>query len=449
MKRDHIGFFIFLTCLLIAPEISLGGFFNLPGRSNMSLGIVGLILWAILSPKHLTKVVRRFYYTPTFGLVIFSIYSFIVSIVSQNLSSILYAGQYLLYAILVFHMLSGYLWEAAKHDQMLILSRIVITIGWVVIFGTIASALLGPIYPNQTFWAVRKVGDVWIQRAVGFSGNPNAAAGILLILIPISLSLLPRTAKLQRFILVVLGATAVLATFSRSAILSGVVAICALLVVRILKVLILGKVRFKVSNIVIITTGMVIFILFIMFLPTIPSIEPLLDKLFGALGIGTIAEEVGERFRIWNASYSEWTVASLAQQLFGAGFRAGTEVSIYGTLMTPHNSYIEMLLDFGIVGLSIFVFPLVLTILRTLSRSLTFSQTNIEDMVVVGLLASGIHNMSETFFYSPTMLSLILLLMFLFEVRLAVDNKVKINQQTAAPCRAKNCISQVNERSTL
>jgi hypothetical protein len=32
-------------------------------------------------------------------------------------------------------------------------------------------------------------------------------------------------------------------------------------------------------------------------------------------------------------------------------FRSGTEISIYGTFSTPHNSYVEMLIDFGVFGL--------------------------------------------------------------------------------------------------
>jgi len=60
MKRDHCGFFMFLACLLIAPEISVGALFGSPGRADMSLGLVGLMIWILLSPRHLINVKRIF-----------------------------------------------------------------------------------------------------------------------------------------------------------------------------------------------------------------------------------------------------------------------------------------------------------------------------------------------------------------------------------------------------
>jgi len=416
VKQDHLGFFIFLFCLLIAPEISLGGLAGLPGRANLSLGLVGLIIWIMLSPKHLIRVKRLFYSTPAYGMVVFSIYSLLISFVSQNMTSMLYASQFFVYAFLVFRMVSGYLVDAVKNNQLKVTSRIFLLITSIVIIGTILSVWLGPIYPEQAFWRARKVEDRWIQRAVGFTGNPNSAGAILLLLVPLCLSFLPSTANRERLILALLGVVAILTTFSRSAILSGAVAICVVLIVHGLKALAVGRVKVKLINTVL--ALIVIMVLFMVSAVALLSTES--ASWLGAFGLGADIEGLEERVTIWNIWYSKWTEMSLISQLFGAGFRSGAEVSIYGTFMTPHNFYIEVLFDFGIFGLLLFILPLVWAILHALARVITLRQTNIEDMVLIGMLASAIHNMSETFFYSPAILSLILILMLLFEIYVSV-----------------------------
>lgn len=412
MKRDHCGFFMFLACLLIAPEISVGALFGSPGRADMSLGLVGLMIWILLSPRHLINVKRIFYQTPAFGVLLFSFYTLIASFVSNNIVSIIYAGQYFIYAFLVFRMVSGYLDKVVRCDQFHITKNIVLIITIIVTFGTIFSFWLGPIYPKQAFWVARTVGNVWVQRAVGFTGNPNSAGAILLILVPLSLSFIYGT-PINKWssVVVLLGMIAILTTISRSAILSGVAAFCIVVMIRCLRLLFTGKVKVRIIRLILLltlTTLLVICALSFFNLDTTYAL--------GAFGIGTDVGGIHERVAIWKSWFEKWKEMGSFPQLFGAGFRSGAEISIYGTFSTPHNSYIEMLFDFGMFGLFLFIMPLLWTISHASARLIIYKQAGVELFILIGLLSSTIHNMSETFFYSPNILSLVIIMLIYYYI---------------------------------
>ena len=406
MKRDHCGFFIFLTCLLIAPEIPVGALFGSPGRADMSLGLVGLMIWILLSPRHLINVKRIFYQTPAFGVLLFSFYTLIVSFVSHNIVSIIYAGQYFIYAFLVFRMVSGYLDKVVRCDQFHITKNIVLIITIIVTFGTIFHFGLD-LYTLNKLLDKRKVGNIWVQRAVGFTGNPNATGAILLMLVPLALSFIYSTVVNKwGYVVMLLGMIAILTTLSRSAILSGVVAFCIVAMIRCLRLLFTGKVKVRIISLILLLTLTTLSVICTLFFFNLDTTYAL-----GAFGIGTDAGGIGERIAIWKSWFKKWKEMGLFYQLFGAGFRSGAEISIYGTFSTPHNSYIEMLLDFGIFGLFLFIIPLLWTIFHASGRLIIYKQVNVELFVLIGLLASTIHNMSETFFYSPNILSLVIIML--------------------------------------
>jgi len=58
MKRDHLGFFIFLVLLLLAPGVPLRklGFQLVPEMSTLSLSALGLAIWAFVSPQYITRI---------------------------------------------------------------------------------------------------------------------------------------------------------------------------------------------------------------------------------------------------------------------------------------------------------------------------------------------------------------------------------------------------------
>lgn len=411
MTRDHYGFFIFLTCLLIAPEVRIGDLFGLPGRANVSLGLVGLIIWALLSPRHLIKIKRIFYYTPAYGLIVFSAYALVISFISCNVISIVYASQFFVYGFLAFHMVSGYFKEATEHNQLSVIANIILSITIIVIFGTVFSFFFGPIYPQQAFWFARKVDDIWVQRAVGFIGNPNLAAAILLMLIPLSLSISGTGANKWRSGVILLGMLALLITISRSAILSGIIAFCIVVIIRCFRLFYIGRIRLKIIAFI-----LLIIVIMLLIVCVLPFLNLNTKYLLGVLSIGTDVGGIGERFAIWKSWFDTWKEVGLFHQLFGAGFRSGTEISIYGTFSTPHNSYVEMLIDFGVFGLILFILPLIWTIFRALARLIIYRQADVEIFMLIGLLASAIHNMSETFFYSPNILSLIIIMLLYYHI---------------------------------
>ena len=128
MTRDHFGFFVFLSCLLIAPEIPLK-FMGLAGKSTVSLGIVGLLFWSCVSSG---RFIKRKYLTfpfPIKGLILFGAYALGVSLLSLNNVSILYAGQYFLYVCFASFLLNSYIRRAFEMRQIGLSYRIIALVG--------------------------------------------------------------------------------------------------------------------------------------------------------------------------------------------------------------------------------------------------------------------------------------------------------------------------------
>lgn len=99
IKRDHLVFFIFLVLLLLAPEVPLGklGFQLVPKMSTLSLGALGLAIWAFVSPQYITRINAGVLWSDSLLLVSFGWYAFIISLVSLRPIVIAYAAQYLFY----------------------------------------------------------------------------------------------------------------------------------------------------------------------------------------------------------------------------------------------------------------------------------------------------------------------------------------------------------------
>ena len=99
MSHNNIGFALFMSLLLIAPKIPL----RIPGgaeRSSVSMGIVGLVLWYLIYPKKMFCFPRISIFHPSFWIIMFAIYAFVVSLLSTKMASIAYSVQFLLYVIL-------------------------------------------------------------------------------------------------------------------------------------------------------------------------------------------------------------------------------------------------------------------------------------------------------------------------------------------------------------
>ena len=144
-----------------------------------------------------------------------------------------------------------------------------------------------------------------------FTGNPNAAGAILLMLVPLALSFIYSTVVNKwGYVVMLLGMIAILTTLSRSAILSGVVAFCIVAIICCIRLLFTDRVKVRILRLILLltlTTLLVICVLSFFNLDTTYAL--------GAFGIGTDAGGIGERIAIWKSWFKKWKEMGLFYQL--------------------------------------------------------------------------------------------------------------------------------------
>jgi len=409
--RNHIGFLLFMSLLLIAPKIPL----KIPGGvtgSSVSLGLAGLVLWYLSYPERLFSFPRIHIWHPLFWLIIFAIYAFVVSLLSTSIVSIAYSVQYLLYVVLSTILMKRYGWNFANINCKRARS-ILFAVGIIFSIGTVVSLLTGPIYPHQ----VRSTHAHWaglsIQKGVGFSENQNLT-GTVLIFFVASFIFLYRDKTWKKWILLSLLLFALLATLSRGAIFSFALAlgfVCCLACMEqfvhkaSLKVSLLknvGFVGFTVACLAIAVT--VAFYL---------TNKSLLSPILSGLGISqdsnsVILRDLSLRFSHWTWGMDVWASGSLLQMVFGDGFRSSMVAADYGAWRDAHNMYITILGDFGIIGLVLFLAVLFRAFFHYAHSMLTGNARPIEIFGLMTILAFSIHNMTGVFYYSPVNISLLI-----------------------------------------
>jgi O-antigen ligase len=90
------------------------------------------------------------------------------------------------------------------------------------------------------------------------------------------------------------------------------------------------------------------------------------DMLVDRFSQGDVTSANG-RLPLWQAAIQEITVSSPVELLFGHGMNYSHIVTsrVVGKLYSMHNTYLQMMLEFGLVGLSLFV-GLHISVLRIL-----------------------------------------------------------------------------------
>jgi hypothetical protein len=83
-------------------------------------------------------------------------------------------------------------------------------------------------------------------------------------------------------------------------------------------------------------------------------------------------------------------------------------ISSYGTWHTPHNVYITILGDFGIVRLVLFLTAIFKAMVHYARPLLAGKAGRSEKFGLMVVSALSIHNMTGEFFYSPVCLSLLI-----------------------------------------
>ena len=421
MLRDHIGFTLFMSLLLIAPKIPLKGHGGVE-RSSMSLGLAGLIIWFFAHPKKLFLFPRMGASHPLLLLVIFAIYAFVISLLSASIVSIAYAVQFLAYAVIGTILMRRYARSYIRADNR---RAGLIFFGIAVIYaiGIIISLFTGPIYRFQTFWTVRSWGGFRIQQGVGFSEGQNMAGAVVAFFIAACIYLY-RGKNWKRWILLCLLLFVLLTTLSRSAIISFVLALTIVLCLSNLRPFVQrGSIKVSVvkdAGFVASALGLLIIIIVLGIYLINKSFLP---AVLSGLGLSSehdlFVSSLVDRFHLWRWGLSSWASQNLLKMIFGGGFRSSMTISSYGTWHTAHNVYITILGDFGVVGLSIFLAALLGALWRYTRLFLTDKAGRFEKFGLMAVLALSIQNMTGEFFYSPVCLSL---LIFTYAATIVKDN---------------------------
>ena len=401
MDRSNLGFAVFLVLLLLAPSVPVPG---LAAAAGASPAAAGLIIWFMLASRLPLRAVLTM---PTvLALIGFSVYALLVSLASGQLVSIMYALQYGFYTTAGGALIAAYLVHKLRQGRELEAWRILAWVGAIYAAGIIVSYWTGPI------WSVRGPGgkqyeSLLIIRARGFSDSVNAAGGIAALFAAFHLFLYP-SSRLRSGMLAALSFTAMVLTLSRSAIIAFALAISMVAALLVFRAIFLrgkvGPLRLRLVPIGFILIGLVVGV--------VSSQQPMVVAAWERL-IGNeeyLDRDIEWRLRHWGRGAERWTELSPTQQMIGEGFRTG-DVWSTGAYATAHNSYIEFLSEFGIIGLLMFVSILAASVLRSTWLILSYRDNPLTRFSCCGVMVLIIHNLTEVFFYDiATLIWLIVLL---------------------------------------
>jgi hypothetical protein len=121
---------------------------------------------------------------------------------------------------------------------------------------------------------------------------------------------------------------------------------------------------------------------------------------------------------LWKRGLDAWIARSLPEQLIGQGFRGSLDSSaeVWGTF---HNAYIGIMDDFGALGVTIFICAIFGSIVRLIYAGLFSTFSNEERAALVTMVGMALHNVTELFFYSPILMSMMILILVFANVRRA------------------------------
>lgn len=426
MSRNQIGFTLFMSLLLIAPKIPL----RIPGgaeRSSVSLGIVGLVVWYLAYPKKLFYFPRIRISHPLSWMIIFTIYAFIVSLLSINMVSIAYSVQFLLYVVIGTILMRKYGHNFVSTNYRYAHS-IFFAIAAIYSVAILISIFCGPIYPHIALSSThRRWAGITIQQGVGFSEGYNIAGAVVIFFLAACIYMYDRRIW-KKWILLSLLLFALLATLSRGAIFSFALALGLVYCLDSVEPLV-QRASIKVS--VLKNIGFVIsalsFLIILIGLGIYSVNKSVLIAILSGFGLGqqhsVVSKDMAARFSLWAWGMDVWASGSLLRMVFGGGFRSSMTVG--AAWKDAHNVYITILGDFGVVGLALFLAALFGAFFQYTRLFLTGKAGRIEKFGLMAMLALSIHNMTGPYFYSPICLSL---LIFIFAITLqpvAMVNKGK------------------------
>ena len=407
MKLDHKLFFITMALLFLAPRLPAYILFPFsPLRSSLSFGIVGLVLWGLFRLKYLRRIPHDIGPWPKV-LILFAVYSLLISLPSFKISSMFGATQYLIYTFLSVMLLGNYLSRAVEYGEIRTVIRILMIIAVIYAVGVIVSIWTGPIYPHQTLYIGRRWLGVSINEGVGFGVNQNSVAGVMIVFISAAVLLL-RTSPFRRFILVCLLVLALMVTVSRAGILGLVAGMIFMFIPQILSWLMLRSLRARLLYSVALTSAFIVTMLFII-LQINPDKKLSLMEGFGFGGTSIIHSE-NARIYLWLMGFKFWSESPIPQAIAGHGFRNSAIMSLEAWV-TSHNFFLSVLGDFGLIGL--FLFLLLYTGSLSTSMKLARRGKNVGLFGTWTMSSLFLLNMTENFFYGVEFIFLLVFIMVL------------------------------------
>jgi len=410
----HFIFGSLFILLLIAPQISIG---NLTGfkRNTLSLGFIPLLLWFMFSPREVVKSFRNIYSKE--GLIIIAITIGVIrTFVLLEIVSTLYAVQFWFYALFSFLFFSNYFKIVVKKKQFSIPIKILILIGIIYASGCIISTFTGAIYPHQAGATGAYWGGIRIQKGVGFAESQNSAGVILSILLWLAIFLFSHHKITKRWIIsIIIIGLGLFSTLSRGAIFSfilGSLIFLTLLLIRTLKTKYIKKFLFRKLLIIFVINITIFFSFATISTILYPSYFVGILQGFGINNSQQVVYDATQRSSAWSKGIKFWEKQGPINQLIGAGFRNSSHQDKNGLWHTPHNLYISILGDCGIIGLTIFIIILISIITETGIKLLTQKRNiAINAFIFTSLISISINNFSGPHIYSPVILTLFILVL--------------------------------------
>lgn len=440
MFSSHLGFAVFMLLLLVAPQIPI----IIPGgitESNISLGLVGLVIWFLLYCNRnfpSVQILRCGFRIshPLFWLIIFALYAFLISLISASIVSIAYGIQFLFYSIVLGFLMLQYSDSfSALHRSAA--EKIVMSIGALFSIAIIVSAFTGPIYPHQTRWTLRNWGGAVIQQGVGFSESQNLAGPVVVFFLAFCIFMY--SGKLwKKWCLLVLMFYALMTTLSRAIIISFIIALALVYGMDIIKSFFSKmKIRQLSKQISFCMSGILVSLAFFILVNTfvyksfIPALRTGLgienkkshDSQRIASPTGLCIEnkkshdpqrialrDLNRRLDNWKHGIDYWRSQSLIGKIFGRGFRASMDISPdTKSWYCAHNVYINIIGDFGVIGLVIFLIMILKAFRDFIYLSFTRGSEHIGKFGLLVLVVLSIDNLTGPYFYSPLCLSLLII----------------------------------------
>ncbi|NPV54629.1 MAG: O-antigen ligase family protein [Firmicutes bacterium] len=345
-------FSIFVVCenygiALLGPEVSVVRL------------VVPVVVLAIVA-RYLLR--RRFPRPDQVWILtaVFYVYACVVSLIFGHLN-----------VRMVAFMLSSLIIRALVTHDSVVLKRVLS----LYVLATLISAGVGLVKGGYI------VGGRSLYRFIGGFTDPNVFAKYLLIALTVVLFSRAIGSRLLRRVLAGTLIVLTIFTYSKMGMLVAGVLILAYLVTRVCS---LKSGRTYRSGLV--TVGLLIALsvtLVFLTLRSIPLVGNVVERFTVGLSHPLNADQfldalTTKRWSLWNASVDAFVNSDLASQVFGTGYNASREALqlIVGELKSTHSVFLQVLLDFGLLGCILFIFILLLSLDWRTAHFATFIRTN-------------------------------------------------------------------------